>query len=56
MISSFCNFGECVDVERDGECVAVRHSHSTEVSDKLSFTLDEWRTFLLGVKAGEFDV
>jgi len=44
-------------------CVAVRIGDSVDVRDTkdaksstLSFTKDEWQTFVAGVKNGEFDV
>ena len=44
-------------------CVAVRVGDSIDVRDTknvtgptLTFTKDEWSTFVTGVKAGEFDV
>lgn len=54
-ISSFCNFGECVEVGRlpDGG-MSVRAT--AERSTTLEFTRDEWAAFVRGVKAGEFDV
>lgn len=43
-------------------CVAVRVGDSVDVRDTknvtgptLTFTKDEWKTFVTGVKAGEFD-
>ncbi len=44
-------------------CVAVRLGDNIDVRDTknvtgptLTFTKDEWQTFVTGVKAGEFDV
>lgn len=53
--SSFCNFGECVEVGRgpDG-AMLVRDSKDREQA-ALTFTRDEWDAFVAGVKAGEFD-
>jgi hypothetical protein len=51
--SSFCDSSACVEVGQfDG--VAVRNSK--EPDTYVVFTTEEWRLFLLGVKAGEFDV
>ncbi len=36
--------------------VKVRHSRNPNRLDELIFTADEWRAFLAGVKAGEFDI
>lgn len=54
--SSFCNLGNCVEVGRapDGT-VLVRDTKDAGRRVALSFTPDEWRAFVLGVKAGEFD-
>lgn len=54
--SSFCNFGDCVEVGRapDGS-VVVRDSKDAERRQSLTFTTDEWTAFVRGVKAGEFD-
>lgn len=55
-ISSFSGGGECVEVgpvERDS--VAVRHSKGAEPRPVLIFSAVEWRAFVAGVKAGEFD-
>jgi hypothetical protein len=48
-----CATSECVEVAAlDGE-VAVRSSRSPDVV--LTFTKTEWREFLRGAKAGDFD-
>jgi len=54
MISSFCNFGECVDVRHIDGFVQVAHSASLWHS--LTFTAEEWNAFLAGARAGEFDI
>lgn len=54
MKSSYCNFGDCVEVSATALLVYVWNSAKTSVV--VSFTHEEWATFLLGVKAGEFDV
>lgn len=51
--SSFCASGECVEVtERDG-LVLLRNSKDPGVV--LQYTGAEWRSFLGGIRAGEFD-
>lgn len=50
--SSYCNFGNCVEVELDGEYVVVRD----DGHDTVVFTHDEWEAFIQGVKQGEFDL
>jgi hypothetical protein len=52
--SSFSGGGGCVQVGQSSDEVVVRHSRFPQL-DSLPFTLDEWRKFVLGVKAGEFD-
>lgn len=47
----------CVEVslpETDGQPVLVRNSNGW--SAVVAFTEDEWRTFVAGVKAGDFDL
>jgi hypothetical protein len=55
-ISSYCGAGACVAVAalEDGG-VAVRDDKFEE-SPWLTFTASEWDAFVLGVKAGEFDL
>ncbi|GAA3218086.1 hypothetical protein GCM10017691_00600 [Pseudonocardia petroleophila] len=54
--SSFCSVGTCVEVAIDPERgVRVRDAKLTD-GPELSFTPDEWAAFLLGVRAGEFDL
>ena len=50
--TSFAN-GNCVEVARVGDTIAVRHSAHPETV--LTFTLDEWTAFLEGTALGEFD-
>jgi hypothetical protein len=54
-VSSFCSLGNCVEVgvAPDGG-IAVRDGKSPETLPLL-FTTQEWRDFVAGVRAGEFD-
>jgi hypothetical protein len=67
--SSFCDTGSCVEWQRSSRCdagncvevhvpvpgnVLVQDSKNPGVI--LTFTDEEWRDFVAGVKAGEFDV
>jgi hypothetical protein len=54
-VSSFCSLGNCVEVglAPDGD-IAVRDSKVPAVAP-LRFTPEEWRDFVAGVRAGEFD-
>ena len=55
--SSFSSGSEstCVDVAVRDELVEVRDSKDPH-GPTLSFTFAEWRVFLLGVRAGEFEL
>ena len=46
--------GECVEVGFVAESVVLRHSLDPS-GPVLTFTLDEWAAFVVGVRAGEFD-
>jgi len=54
-VSSYSGTGNCVAVARlaSGN-VAVQHSRNDV--DAIVFSPGEWRAFLDGVKAGEFDI
>lgn len=46
---------QCVEVRHtDGNYVEARQSGKPEVV--LTYSVDEWTTFIEGVKAGDFDV
>jgi predicted secreted Zn-dependent protease len=47
--------GDCVEVARSGEITLVRDSKDPS-GPHLRFTQREWSAFLLGVRAGEFDL
>lgn len=55
--STFCGNGACVEVDRTSAApdVLVRDSKDLSIP-ALRFTADEWRAFVAGCKAGEFDV
>ncbi len=53
-ISSFCSFGNCVEVGRSPEG-AVMVRDTKDRAQELVFTDEEWVAFVAGVKAGEFD-
>jgi hypothetical protein len=54
--SAQCSANSCVEVAEltDGR-VAIRDGKSGDGSPVLKFSGAEWRAFLAGVKAGEFD-
>jgi hypothetical protein len=50
---STSNGGGCVEVAQLPAVVAVRDSKDPDGS-RLTFSSEEWRAFVAGVKAGEF--
>lgn len=53
--SSYCASNTCVQIgSLDGDWVGIRDS-KIECSTILSYSRDEFRDFVKGVKAGEFD-
>ncbi len=54
--SSACEANACVEVAVTDTTVRVRESAHGRYGQTLRFTHDEWRTFVAGVKNGEFDV
>ena len=53
--STFSGTGNCVEVRIGPEGVEVR-STKNRSGQRLQFTLPEWHAFVLGVRAGEFDL
>jgi Domain of unknown function (DUF397) len=47
--------GDCVEVALGKDSVLVRDSKQ-RIDHILQFTASEWRAFLSGVRAGEFDL
>jgi hypothetical protein len=54
--SSFCNWGNCVEVHRTPDGAILVRDSKDPARRSLSFTDEEWEAFIKGVKAGEFDV
>ena len=52
--STFSGTSNCVEVARVGGRLLVRDSKNPD-RPGLAFTEHEWRAFISGVKAGEFD-
>jgi hypothetical protein len=52
--SSFCASGECVEVAAQNGMILLRDSQEPRGS-MLRYTTEEWRSFVRGIKAGEFD-
>ena len=55
-VSSFCNFGNCVEVGRTPEGAVLVRDTKDRARQALAFTDQEWDAFVAGVKAGEFDL
>jgi hypothetical protein len=53
--STFSGVAECVEVANEGPDVRLRDSKDPG-GPVLGFTSAEWQAFVLGVKAGEFDI
>lgn len=51
--ASFCQSGECVEVAQQDGVIVLRDSG--EPRGHVRYTTEEWRTFVRGVQAGEFD-
>ncbi len=51
--ASECGVGACAEAAVSGEKVLVRQSERPDIV--VLFTPEEWRAFVKGVKAGEFD-
>ncbi len=54
-VSSFCSFGNCVEVGRTSDGAVVVRDTKNRAQEALTFTDEEWVAFVAGVKAGEFD-
>lgn len=53
--ASFCQTGECVEIAANNGAVLMRNSAQPEMGF-VSFTPEEFNTFLGAAKAGEFDL
>lgn len=51
--ASFCASNECVEVAPHNGMIIMRNS--TEPHGQVMYTAAEWQSFVLGIKAGEFD-
>jgi hypothetical protein len=54
--SSFCSRNCCVEVANDEQERQIRLRNSANAAAIVVFSHQEWRAFLEGVKAGEFEV
>ena len=48
--------GDCTEVAFAGDLIGVRDSKLGDASPILEFTQKEWRAFIAGARAGEFDL
>ena len=48
-----CGCG-CVEVKQSEDTISVRSTYTPD--SVVTFTFDEWRTFIKGAKVGEFDI
>lgn len=53
--ASFCQNGECVEIATYNDTVMMRNSAWPD-SGYIYFTTEDFNTFLLAAKAGEFDL
>jgi Domain of unknown function (DUF397) len=52
--ASFCQSGECIEVARYNGVILMRDSKCS-CGGLLRYTAEEWKSFVSGIKAGEFD-
>lgn len=52
--SSFCDSNTCVEVARVGDMILIRDSRDPQ-GTVLRVTIADWKAFLAGVYAREFD-
>jgi predicted secreted Zn-dependent protease len=52
--SGRCGTGACVEVAQDVKAIYLRDSK--DPAALLAFSHEEWKSFVAGVKAGEFDL
>jgi len=53
-ISRACESGACVRIARRGDSVLIGNTNDPD-GPVSECTVDEWRSFLAGVKMGDFD-
>jgi uncharacterized protein DUF397 len=52
-VSRTCDSGACIMVARDGE--RIFFGNTTKPDSTITYTADEWREFVAGVRRGDFD-
>ena len=53
LVSSFCHDGGCAQVKLFGDMVHLRDTERPH--EVVTVSIESWRAFVAGVKAGEFD-
>ena len=51
--ATFCAAGECVEISRQDDRIVLRNSALPRAV--VRYTPEEWRAFVAGLRAGEFD-
>jgi hypothetical protein len=51
--ASFCAGGECVEIAKEGDAIMLRNS--TRPGRVVRYSPEEWKAFVKGLLAGEFD-
>ena len=54
-ISSYCSFGNCVEVGRSPQGPIVMRDTKDRTQQALAFSDVDWTAFVVDVKAGQFD-
>jgi hypothetical protein len=54
--SSYCANSCCLEVARESRTGKIYVRNSQSPGTRITFTAEEWRAFLAGVKSNEFDV
>jgi Domain of unknown function (DUF397) len=52
--ASLCTGGECIEVAQVDDLIMLRDSLQPR-GDILHWTVQEWRSFIVGIRAGKFD-
>lgn len=53
-VARSCEGGACVGVARQGDAILI-HNTANPDNPIARFSLQEWKTFVAGVKIGDFD-
>lgn len=53
-VSRACESGACIKVARDGDFVIFGNTTAPK-GNTYSYTVTEWKQFVIGVKQGDFD-